>query len=187
MAHSKLHGRRLPPMVLMGVSGSGKSTIGSLLSESLQVPYVEGDDLHTEAAVLKMRDGIPLHDAERLPWLDRVGDVLWHKHDDGASVVLGCSALKRSYRDRLAGIVPETVFIHLDGDRDVIAARLSQREHAYMPPGLLASQIEELESVADEERAIVVDIDQSPNGVVRDIEELLVTMTDTSGGSPDGH
>lgn len=187
MAHPKLYGRRLPPMVMMGVSGSGKSTIGSLLSESLQVPYVDGDELHTEAGAQRIREEAPLEDAEREQWLQRVGEVLRQKYDDGTSVVLVCPALKRSYRDQLTNSVPETIFIHLAGDREVIAARLSQREHAYMPLGLLDSQIGDLESLVDDERAIVVDIDQSPADVVRNIEQLLVTLTDTSGGSPDGH
>lgn len=187
MAHSKLNGRTLPPMVMMGVSGSGKSTIGSLLAESLQVPYIEGDELHSEAGVQKMKAGEALTDADREPWLHRIGEELRQKHDDGTSVVLACSALKRSYRDKLTEYVPGTVFIHLEGDREVIAARLSQREHAYMPSGLLESQLKALESLADEECAIEVDIDQSPQDVVRDIEEQLVTVTDTTGDSPDGH
>lgn len=187
MAHSKLYGRRLPPMVVMGVSGSGKSTIGSLLSESLQVPYLEGDELHSESGQRKMAEGVALDDADREAWLQRVGQELRQKYDDGTSVVLTCSALRRSYRDKLAEYVAQTVFIHLAGDRDVIAARLSQREHAYVPAGLLDSQIKTLESLADDECSIVVDIDQSPQDVVRDIEEQLVTVTDTSAHSPDGH
>jgi gluconokinase len=187
MAHPKLYGRRLPPMVIMGVSGSGKSTIGSLLSESLQVPYVEGDELHSESGMRRMAEGEVLDDADREPWLQRIGEELRQKYDDGTSVVLACSALKRSDRDKLTEYVPETVFIHLQGERDVIAARLSQREHAYVPSGLLDSQLKALESVAEDECSIVVDIDQSPQEVVREIEEQLVTVTDTSGDSPDGH
>lgn len=187
MAHSKLYGRRLPPMVVMGVSGSGKTTIGSLLAESLEVPYIEGDDLHSESGRRKMAQGMALDDADREPWLQQVGRQLRQKYDDGTSVVMACSALKRSYREKLTAYVPQTVFIHLEGGRDVIAARLSQREHAYMPAGLLESQIEALESLADEEDSIVVDIDRSPEDIVRDIEQQLVTVTDTSGDSPDGH
>lgn len=187
MAHPKLYGRRLPPMVMMGVSGSGKSTIGSLLSESLHVPYVEGDELHSESAMRKVRDGEVLDDGDRELWLQRIGQELRQKYDDGTSVVLACAALKRRYRDALTEHVPETIFIHLQGERDVIAARLSQREHAYMPSDLLDSQIKALELLAEDECSIVVDIDQSPQDVVRDIEEQLVTVTDTAGDSPDGH
>lgn len=187
MAHSKLKGKKLPPMVVMGVSGSGKSTIGSLLGESLQVPYTEGDELHSESGVGKMKAGQALDDADREPWLRRVGELLKERNDDGTSVVVACSALKRSYRDVLCGYVPETIFIHLEGSREVIAARLSQREHAYMPRDLLDSQIKALESLVDEESAIIVDIDQSPEEIVRDIEEQLVTLTDTSADVPDEH
>ncbi len=187
MAHSKLKGKKLPPMVVMGVSGSGKSTIGSLLGESLQVPYVEGDELHSESGVTKMRSGEALDDADREPWLRRIGELLKQKYDDGTSVVVACSALKHSYRQVLCGYVPQTVFIHLDGSRDIIVARLSQREHAYMPHGLLASQMKALESLREDESAIVADIDQSPEEIVRDIQEQLVTLTDTSQDQPDEH
>lgn len=187
MAHSKLKGKKLPPMIVMGVSGSGKSTIGSLLGESLQVPYVEGDELHSDSGVGKMRSGEALNDADREPWLRRIGELLKEKYDDGTSVVVACSALKHSYREVLCGYAPQTVFIHLDGSRDIIAARLSQREHAYMPRGLLDSQMKALESLLEDESAIVADIDQSPEEIVRDIEEQLVTLTDTSEGPPDEH
>lgn len=180
MAHPKLTGRTLPPMVMMGVSGSGKSTIGSLLAESLNATYVDADRLHSEDNREKMGSGEPLDDRDRQPWLRRVGELLHLRETDGAAAIVACSALKRSYRDILSAHAPSTVYIHLDGSRELIAARLSQREHHYMPPELLDSQLAALETLGTDECSIVVNIDQTPEEIVIDIELQLVTLVDTA-------
>jgi gluconokinase len=139
-------------LVLMGVSGCGKSSVGAALAARLAIPYRDGDDLHPAANVEKMRAGVPLTDADRWPWLDRVAAVL----RDAAPVIVGCSALRRVYRDRLrqAGAVR---FVHLSGAREVIAARMAARTGHYMPPSLLDSQYAALEPPGADE-AVTVDI-----------------------------
>ena len=144
-------------VVLMGVAGCGKSSVGIALSAQLGIPYRDGDDLHPDASVEKMRAGIALTDADRWPWLDRVGDVL----AKDAPVIVGCSALRRTYRDRLrARAGAEVTFVHLAGSRDVIADRMARREGHYMPLALLDSQFAALEPPAPDENALAVQIDQ---------------------------
>jgi gluconokinase len=141
-------------VVIMGVAGCGKSSVGEGLSARLGVPYRDGDDLHTPEAVGKMRAGIPLTDDDRWPWLDRVAGVLAGE----APVIVGCSALRRVYRDRIrAGAGWPVTFVHLAGSREVIAGRMAARTGHYMPPSLLDSQFATLEAPGSEE-AITVDI-----------------------------
>ena len=143
-------------IVIMGVSGCGKSTVGAALGAALGIPYRDGDDLHPAANVEKMRAGVPLTDDDRWPWLERVAEVL----RDDAPVIVGCSALRRIYRDRIrAGAGGAVRFVHLVGSRDVIAARMAARTGHYMPTTLLDSQFATLEPPAPEE-AVVVEIDQ---------------------------
>lgn len=138
----------------MGVSGCGKSSVGEALAARLSIPYIDGDDLHPPENVEKMRAGTPLTDADRWPWLDRVATVL----RDEAPVILGCSALKRAYRDRIrAGAGGAVTFVHLAGDRALIATRMGARTGHYMPPSLLDSQFATLEPPGPDE-AITVDI-----------------------------
>lgn len=152
-------------LVLMGVAGCGKSSIGAALSVALQVPYVDGDDLHPAANVEKMRQGIPLTDSDRWPWLGRVADCL----QDNAPVIVGCSALKRAYRDHIrAGVRGKVSFVHLSGSRDVIAARMAGRTGHYMPLSLLDSQFAALERPGPDE-AVTVDIDQPMADIVAQI------------------
>lgn len=141
-------------VVLMGVSGSGKTVVGEALAADLGWPFLDADDFHPEANVVKMAAGIPLTDEDRWPWLDRLAREIAAIGEVAGNAVLACSALKRSYRDRLArgGAV---AFVYLKGDQDTIAARLAARAHRYMPPGLLASQFATLEEPTD---AIVVDV-----------------------------
>lgn len=144
-------------MVIMGVSGCGKSSVGEGISARLGIPYRDGDDLHPEANVAKMRDGVPLSDADRWPWLDRVAQVL----ANDAPVIVGCSALKRAYRDRIrASAQGQVTFVHLTGSRDLIAERMVERKGHYMPLALLDSQFAALEPPGPEE-AIAVSIDQT--------------------------
>lgn len=143
-------------IVIMGVAGCGKSSVGDALAARLGVPYQDGDDLHPPASVAKMRAGIPLTDDDRWPWLDRVAQDL----RDRAPLIIGCSALRRAYRDRIrAGAGGPVRFIHLAGDRDLIAARMAQRQGHYMPLTLLDSQFAALEP-PDRAEALTIDIDQ---------------------------
>lgn len=152
-------------LVIMGVSGCGKSSVGEALSRRLGIPYFDGDDLHTANAVAKMRRGEPLTDADRWPWLDRVAQVL----HDRAPVIVGCSALKRAYRDRIrAGAGGAVTFVHLAGSRDLIAARMATRAGHYMPLTLLDSQFAALEPPGPDE-AITVD-------VALDLPDLIATV-----------
>ncbi len=156
-------------VVVAGVSGSGKSTVGALLAERLELPFVDGDALHPPANVAKMAAGVPLDDADRWPWLDAVGERL------GASpVVVACSALRRVYRDRLRAAAPGVRFVLLDGSRELLAARTGARADHFMPPALLDSQLATLERPDPDEHVLVYDIAQAPAGIVdsaaRDLE-----------------
>ena len=147
-------------VVVMGVSGCGKTTVGRLLAESLGRPFLDADDFHGEANVAKMRAGIALTDADRLPWLDRLNAAL-HAHENG--VVLACSALKAAYRERLcAGLGDRVRLVHLRGTSALIAARLQARTGHYMNPALLESQFAALEQPAD---AIEAGIDRAPREI----------------------
>ena len=152
-------------VVIMGVAGCGKSSVGAALSAALAVPFVDGDDLHTAANVDKMRRGVPLTDDDRWPWLGQVAACL----QDSAPVIVGCSALKRAYRDRIrAGVRGKVAFVHLSGNRDLIAARMAQREGHYMPLSLLDSQFATLEPPGPDE-AVTVNIDQPLPDIVAQI------------------
>jgi gluconokinase len=149
-------------VVIMGVSGCGKSSVGESMAKALGIHYRDGDDLHTPQAVRKMREGTPLTDDDRWPWLDRVAAVL----ASDAPVIVGCSALKRAYRDRIRINASGPVqFIHLAGSREVIAARMAARTGHYMPTALLDSQFAALEPPGPDE-AITVNIDQPLDAIV---------------------
>ena len=156
-------------LVIMGVSGCGKSSVGAGLATRLGLNYRDGDDLHPPENVAKMRAGMPLTDADRWPWLDRVGQVFLAN----APVIVGCSALKRAYRDRIRTAAGGPVtFVHLAGSQEVIAARMALRQGHYMPLSLLDSQFAALEPPAAEE-AITVSIDQPLEALVADILRQL--------------
>ena len=141
-------------LVLMGVSGCGKSTVGRALADRLGIPFRDGDDLHPAGNVALMRAGTPLTDADRWPWLDRVAAVL----RDAAPVIVACTALRRAYRDRLrAGAGGPVTIFHLSGTPGLIADRLAARRGHFMPPGLLDSQFAALE-VPDAQEAVTIDI-----------------------------
>ena len=157
-------------LVIMGVSGCGKSSVGVGLATELGLIYRDGDDLHPLETVAKMRAGVALNDADRWPWRDRVGWVLKTQ----APVVVGCSALKRAYRDRIRAAAGGSVcFVHLAGSKDVIAGRMAQRQGHYMPLSLLDSQFAALEPPGAEEKAISVSIDQPLNAIVAAIMRHL--------------
>lgn len=148
-----------PCIVVMGVSGCGKSSVGQGLAAALGLPYLEGDQLHPEANVRKMAGGTPLTDADRAGWLDALAGRL-AAAAAGPGLVLGCSALKRAYRDRLRQAAPELRLVHLHGQADLLAQRMAQRQDHYMPASLLPSQLATLEPPAPDEHALVLDIAQ---------------------------
>lgn len=147
---------RAPLIVVMGVSGSGKTSVGSMLADRLDVPFVDGDELHPTANVAKMSSGVPLTDDDRLPWLHIVGETLGAARHTG--VVVACSSLKRSYREVIAGHEPAVIFVHLDGPRDVLLRRLRDRRGHFMPVELLDSQLADLEEPRPDERHVVIDV-----------------------------
>ena len=133
-------------IIAMGVSSSGKSTVGQSIARRLHVPFLDGDGYHPEANVEKMRNGIPLTDEDRWPWLERLAKALAEAADRKGAAVGACSALRRAYRDFLVEQAGEPIlFVYLDGTKDVIAARMAKRSHEYMPASLLDSQFATLE------------------------------------------
>lgn len=151
-------------VVVMGVAGTGKSTIGSLLAARLEVPYAEGDDFHPQANIDKMSAGTSLTDADRWPWLDIIGK--WAQGRAGLGGVVSCSALKRAYRDRLRAAAPGLAFVHLSGDRALIEERMSQRQDHFMPTALLDSQFATLQPLEPDEAGVAVDVSHSPEEIV---------------------
>lgn len=153
-------GGAVPRVVVMGVSGSGKSTVGWLLARRLDVAFVDADGLHPPANVAKMTAGEPLTDADRLPWLRAVAAELAAAP---AGAVVACSALRRRYRDVLRDGAPGVTFVHLDGSRDVLAARLAARLDHFMPASLLDSQLATLEPLDADEAGVVLDVGEQPD------------------------
>jgi len=153
-------------IVLMGVSGVGKTEVGTKLAEALGGRFAEGDDYHPPANVAKMESGVPLDDADRQPWLEAMSREIGRWLDAGATVVLACSALKARYREILQAGRQGVRFVYLRGSRDLIASRLEQRRGHYMPPSLLDSQFAALE---EPDCAIRVGVDQTPEAIVVEI------------------
>lgn len=149
-------------VVVMGVSGCGKSTVGRALAGRLGVPFIEGDELHPAENVARMRAGIPLTDADRAGWLEEVAGALAAQ----PAAVVSCSALKRAYRDRLRRAAPALRLVHLQGAPETLQARLAARVDHYMPASLLQSQLDALEPPADDEGAIRLDIGAHPQAIV---------------------
>lgn len=156
-----------PVLVVMGVSGSGKSTVAGILAGQLGWDLEEGDDLHPAANVEKMHAGTPLTDADRWPWLDRVADWIVEHTSAGVPGVITCSALKRIYRDRLRG--EHVLFVHLAGSRETLADRLNARMDHFMPTTLLDSQISTLEPPGPDEQVLTVDIGRRPAELAAEI------------------
>lgn len=154
---------RLPPIVVMGVSGSGKSTVGRALAQRVMVPFADADEFHSEGNVAKMAAGKPLDDKDRYPWLEAIGEWL-ARHDDGG--VMSCSALKRKYRDQLRAHCPGVEFLHLSGSPELIARRQAGRSGHFMPSSLLKSQFDTLEPLGPDERGIVIDVDEPAEAIV---------------------
>jgi carbohydrate kinase (thermoresistant glucokinase family) len=155
--------------VVMGVSGTGKSSVGLQLATALEVPFIEGDTFHSYANVAKMSAGVPLTDADRADWLHALHEQIRGAREHGNGLVLSCSSLKRRYRDLLRSADPELRFAHLAGPREVIAARMAGRAGHYMPTSLLDSQLAALEPLQADEAGLVLDIGQPPAELVREI------------------
>lgn len=155
-------------IVVMGVQGTGKTTVGSLLAKELGVPFIDGDRLHPQRNIDLMASGHPLTDADRAPWLDRVGHALAESLPTGGAVI-ACSALRKTYRDRLRLDAPEAYFLELFGPMELIASRLDERTHEYMPHTLLQSQYDTLEPLGDDERGRRISVEHSPEDIVADV------------------
>ncbi|MFB7273585.1 gluconokinase [Streptomyces sp. NPDC056244] len=163
-------------VVVMGVAGTGKTTVGPLLAAALGVPYAEGDDFHPPANIAKMSAGVPLEDADRWPWLDAIGR--WAHGRAGLGGVVSSSALKRSYRDRLRAAAPGAVFLHLTGDRALIGRRMAERKGHFMPPALLDSQFAALENLEPDETGVSVDVSGTPQEITTRAVAALRRLTD---------
>ena len=160
-------------LVVMGVSGSGKSTIADALAQRLGWTYEDGDRFHPASNIAKMSAGHPLTDEDRRPWLQAIADEIDRVCGAGERAVIACSALKRVYRDILVHGRNDVRIIHLDGTQELIASRLAARKDHFMPPGLLASQFKTLEPPGRSENAIVVSIDSTVDAIVHDIVSQL--------------
>jgi gluconokinase len=168
-------------LVVMGVAGSGKSTIAAALSRQLGWAWAEADEFHPEANIRKMSQGTPLQDEDRWPWLQEIQNWMTTKAQAGESTVLTCSALKQSYRQLLAQAEGRVLFLHLHGEADLIGQRMQGREGHFMPPTLLPSQLATLEPLSDEELAggsLRLDISKSPEELVRTILAALQLPAD---------
>jgi gluconokinase len=151
-------------IVVMGVSGSGKSTVGAALAQRLGVPFADADDFHPPANIAKMKAGTPLNDGDRYPWLEAIGG--WLADHCGGGGVMSCSALKRKYRDQLRRHCPQTEFVHLSGPLEVIAARQASRPGHFMPASLMASQFATLEPLERDERGVTLDVSHDIDSIV---------------------
>jgi carbohydrate kinase (thermoresistant glucokinase family) len=160
-------------LIVMGVSGSGKTTIGTKLAERLHWPCADGDQFHPQSNIDKMHSGHPLTDEDRWPWLRAIAAYIDGIRAKGECAVITCSALKRAYRDILIGDRADVRLVYLKGERDLIAKRLASRHGHFMPPGLLDSQFAALEPPSDDEHPIIVSIDATPDAIVDTIVEAL--------------
>ncbi len=173
-------------LVVMGVSGSGKSTIAEKLAQRLRWTYEDGDRFHPASNVAKMSAGHPLTDEDRWPWLRAISDEIDRVCASGGHVVIACSALKRAYRDILVHGRSDVRIVYLDGTQQLIATRLARRKGHFMPPGLLESQFRTLEPPGGSENPVTVSIDASIDTIVDDIVSRLGTGpadSNTSGGN----
>jgi carbohydrate kinase (thermoresistant glucokinase family) len=161
-------------LVVMGVSGCGKSTIAAEIAKRLHWPLVEGDDLHPPANIAKMKQHIPLDDADRQPWLQRIGEQIDTWRAAGSAGLITCSALKHRYRDDLIEDRPNLWFVYLKGSKELIRARLAKRKGHFMPPALLDSQFADLEEPVAGERVLIADITPSPKVIAGNIMTALV-------------
>lgn len=153
----------------MGVSASGKTSVGRVVARALAAPFIDADDLHPQDNIEKMASGQPLSDADRMPWLARVGREL----AEHSAVVVACSALKRSYRDTLRAFAPGVQFLHLDVPAEVLHDRLHRRQEHFMPASLLQSQLNDLERLEADEQSFVLDGARSPAEIIEEAQRVL--------------
>ena len=165
-----------PLVVVMGVSGSGKTTIGTLVAHELGVEFIDGDSLHPIENVQKMASGTPLNDDDRWPWLEIVGQRLHEHGQQQRGLVIACSALKRVYRERIRSQASGALFLHLDGSLEVLTGRLEGRSGHFMPPTLLKSQLDTLEPLKLEEGGYKLNIDQPVESMVNEAVTKLRTI-----------
>jgi carbohydrate kinase (thermoresistant glucokinase family) len=170
-------------VIVMGVSGSGKTTVAALLAAALGWQFQEGDDLHPAANVDKMRSSIPLTDTDRLPWLEKIAEEIDRWRERGLSGVVTCSALKRIYRDILIGSRPEVQLVYLKGSYDLIRSRLAARHEHFMPAALLESQFATLEEPTSDEHPIVIDVGGKPTNIAAEIVRQLDEQRATGDGA----
>ena len=170
-------------VVVMGVSGCGKTTVSALLAARLGWRYREGDDLHPRENVEKMRGGTPLTDGDRLPWLQAIAREIDAWRTEGQSGVVTCSALKRSYRDIIIGDRPDVVLVYLKGSQDLIARRMAARHEHFMPAALLASQFATLQEPTPDEQPIVVDVGGLPGEIAGVIARELEFRSGEGGAA----
>lgn len=161
-------------IVLMGVTGCGKTTVGKLLADQLGWMFYDADDFHPEENVEKMRQGIPLDDDDRMPWLNRLAELINSEHENERNMVLACSALKKKYREVIQHDLKPVRLVYLKGDFELIKDRLSQRVGHYMDPELLKSQFDALEE-PEEDEAISVDISPSPEDIVTSVRDEIIS------------
>jgi gluconokinase len=171
-------------LIVMGVSGSGKSTIAEKLAQRLGWTYEDGDRFHPASNVAKMSAGHPLTDEDRWPWLQAIADEIDRACKAGEHVVIACSALKRSYRDVLVHGRRDVRIVYLNGTQELIAGRLAARKGHFMPPGLLASQFKTLESPGPDENPVIVSINASVEEIVDDTVSQMGLTPDISSPSP---
>lgn len=176
---------RYPSMIIMGVQGSGKSTIGAALAQRLNIDFIDGDDLHPKANKDKMAGGTPLTDEDRVPWLKAIGQTIADGTAKGRVTIVACSALKRWYRELLRSSDPSLVFVHLVGERGLLADRLAHRDHEYMPSTLLESQIDTLEPLAEWEHGIAISVEQTPAAIVDEVTRILMARAAGRTVEPD--
>lgn len=178
---------RSPCVVVIGVSGSGKTTTARLLAAQLGTPFADADDFHPPTNIAKMRSEIPLDDTDREPWLDAIGRWLHDRGTEGHGGVIACSALKRRYRDTLRAAAPRTFFLLLTADRELLIERITGRHDHYMPAALLDSQLATLEPLQPGEPGTTVRADAPPEAIARYAADLIRKSHDQSGHEKYGH
>jgi len=174
---SRTPGGSPPVIVVMGVSGCGKSTVASMLAQALGLAYLEADELHASDNIARMAAGIPLTDADRQGWLQLLSERIGQARARGQGLVVACSALKRAYRDILRQGASDLLLVYLHGSARLLAERMQQRQGHYMPPSLLGSQLAALEPPQPDESSVTVDVAQSP-------EAMLQAVLAAAAGAP---
>ncbi len=168
-------------LVVTGVSGSGKTTVGRELAERLSCPFADADDFHPPGNVAKMSAGIPLDDEDRRPWIEAIAAWIRDRAAAREAAVVTCSALKHAYRDVLRAASPDVRFVHLTGSPELLAQRLGKRRGHFMPPALLASQLATLEPLGPDEPGITVDVTPPPGEIA---ETVLARLRGPTSGPP---